>query len=97
MKIILEWYLLSHTEKMDLAWCDREVEGRGLNVHIAERILEIVSAHKISSEQVRANYLVSCFTSTRGLVTWVGVSFYCVFVSMLERRHHGLSNWNKPA
>lgn len=61
MEIILEWYLLSHTEKMDLAWCDREVEGRGLNVHIAERILEIVSAHKISSEQVRANYFGQLF------------------------------------
>lgn len=89
MEIILEWYLLSHTEKMDLTWCDGEVEGRGWNVHIAERILEIVSAHKISSEQVRANNLVRCFTSTRGLVTGVGGSFYCVFVSMPERRHHG--------
>lgn len=85
MGIILEWYLLGHAEKMDLAWFDGGVEGRGLNMHTAEEILEIVSAHKISSEQVRANNLVTCFTSTRGLVTEVGESFSHVFVSMPER------------
>lgn len=50
MEIILEWYLLDHT---DLAWCDGQVEGKGLNMHSAEEILQIVSAHKISIEQVR--------------------------------------------
>lgn len=97
MEIILEWYLLSYAEKMDLAWFDGEVKGRGLNMHTAEGILEMICAHKISSEQVRANNLITCFTSTRGLVTEVGVSFSCVFVSLPERRHHGLSNWNRPA
>ena len=53
MEIILEWYLLTHTGKMDLAWCDGQVEGRGLNMHSAEEILQVVSAHKISIEQVR--------------------------------------------
>lgn len=51
MEIILEWYLLDHT---DLAWCDGQVEGKGLNVHSAEELLQIVSAHKISIEQVRS-------------------------------------------
>lgn len=93
MEIVLEWYLLSLAEKMDLAWFDGEVENRGLNMHTAEGILEIVSAHKIFSEQMKA----TCFTSIRRLVTEAGVSFSCVFVSMPERRHHGLSNWSKPA
>lgn len=53
MVVILEWYLLDHTEKMDIAWCDGQAEGRGLNMHSAEEILQIVSAHKISIEQVR--------------------------------------------
>lgn len=38
----MEWCLLGHAEKMDLAWFDGEVEGRGLNMHTAEGILEIL-------------------------------------------------------
>lgn len=50
MEIILEWHLLDHT---DLVWYDGQVEGRGLHMHRAEDILQIVSAHTISIEQVR--------------------------------------------
>lgn len=53
MEVILGWYLLDRTEKMDLAWCDGQVEGGGPTTHSAGEILQVVSAHKISLEQAR--------------------------------------------